>query len=104
MAGPSDQVEQALAESDVIFFDGTFLRDDEMGVAGLGRRRARDMAHWPVGGVDGSARFLARFHAREKWLIHVNNSNPLLCDGDPARRSLVEMGIDVAPDGLELEP
>jgi pyrroloquinoline quinone biosynthesis protein B len=104
VACPSHDIEQALADSDVIFFDGTFFCDDELGAAGLGRRRASEMAHWPVGGADGSARFLARFSAREKWLVHVNNSNPLLCDGDPARRGLVQMGIDVACDGLELEP
>ena len=44
------------AEADVVFFDGTFWSSDELIAAGLGTRRAEEMAHWPVGGPRGSLR------------------------------------------------
>ena len=41
------------ADADALFFDGTFWSSDELIAAGLGTRRAEDMAHWPVGGRRG---------------------------------------------------
>ena len=60
IAGPSPEVEQALADADVVFFDGTFWSSDELVAAGLGTRTAEEMAHWPIGGPGGSLRFLSR--------------------------------------------
>jgi pyrroloquinoline quinone biosynthesis protein B len=55
------------------------------------------MGHWPV---RDSADFLARLRTRDKWLVHVNNSNPLLVDDGAERAWLRERGLDVAHDGL----
>jgi len=76
VAGRSPQLDGALADADVIFFDGTFWSSDELIAAGLGTRRAEDMAHWPIGGAQGSLAFLASLRARRRVLIHVNNTNP----------------------------
>jgi pyrroloquinoline quinone biosynthesis protein B len=59
------------------------------------------MAHWPVGGPDGSLRFLSRLRGR-RVLIHVNNTNPVLREGSPERRALEAARIEVAVDGLEI--
>ena len=101
VAGPSDAVAQTLARADVFFFDGTFWSSDELIAAGLGTRRAEDMAHWPVGGAEGSLAFLARQRGR-RILIHVNNTNPILRDESAERQALTAAGIEVAADGLEL--
>jgi pyrroloquinoline quinone biosynthesis protein B len=101
VAGPSPEVERAVAGADVVFFDGTFWSSDELIAAGLGTRRAEEMAHWPVGGAEGSAAFLARQRGR-KILIHVNNTNPILRETSAERRVLDAAGIEVAVDGLEL--
>jgi pyrroloquinoline quinone biosynthesis protein B len=85
-----------------VFFDGTFWSSDELIAAGLGTRRAEDMAHWPIGGAGGSLAYLARLPGR-KILIHVNNTNPILRDDGPERRALADAGIEVATDGLEIE-
>jgi pyrroloquinoline quinone biosynthesis protein B len=103
VAGPSPALERALREVDVLFFDGTFYRDDELIAAGRGDRRARAMGHWPVDGEDGSAAFLASLPARDKWFVHVNNTNPLLVDDGPERAWLRTIGLDVAWDGLVWE-
>jgi pyrroloquinoline quinone biosynthesis protein B len=102
VAGPSPDVDRALTGADVVFFDGTFWSSDELIAAGLGTRRAEEMAHWPIGGAEGSLAYLARFPAR-KLYIHVNNTNPMLREGGQERRKLEAAGIDVAADGLELE-
>ncbi len=101
VAGPAPAIARALAEADVLFFDGTFWSSDELIAAGLGTRRAEEMAHWPVGGPEGSAVFLARQRGR-KILIHVNNTNPILRETSAERRALDAAGIEVAIDGLEL--
>jgi pyrroloquinoline quinone biosynthesis protein B len=105
VAGPSPAIARALAEADASFFDGTFWSSDELIAAGLGTRRAEEMAHWPVGGPEGSAAFLAgsaRQPGRRRILIHVNNTNPILREGSAERRALDAAGIEVAADGLEL--
>jgi pyrroloquinoline quinone biosynthesis protein B len=102
VAGPSPDVERALAAADLVFFDGTFWSSDELIAAGLGTRRAEEMAHWPVGGAEGSFAFLSRFPARKVY-IHVNNTNPMLREAGKERRQLTAAGVEVAADGQELE-
>jgi hypothetical protein len=76
-AGPSDDIARAADGAGALFFDGTFWSSDELIAAGLGTRRAEDMAHWPVGGDLGSLSFLARVPGRRVY-IHINNTNPML--------------------------
>ena len=101
VAGPSPAIARALEGADALFFDGTFWSSDELIAAGLGTRRAEEMAHWPVGGPEGSGHFLAAQRGR-RILIHVNNTNPILREGSDERRTLDASGIEVAVDGLEL--
>jgi len=102
VAGPSPELSQALAGADVIFFDGTFWSSDELIAAGLGTRRAEEMAHWPVGGPTGSLAFLRGLPGR-KILIHVNNTNPILREDGPERRLVADAGVEVARDGMEID-
>ncbi|HEU4733475.1 MAG TPA: pyrroloquinoline quinone biosynthesis protein PqqB [Kofleriaceae bacterium] len=88
---------------DVIVFDGTFFRDDELTSLGLTTRSARDMAHWPLGGAEGSLRWLAQLPCRRKILTHINNTNPILRVGSRERDELTAAGVEVAHDGLEVE-
>ncbi len=101
VAGPSEAVASALLGASIVFFDGTFWSSDELIRAGLGTRRAEDMAHWPVGGGEGSLGFLARQSGR-RYLIHVNNTNPVLREDGDERRLALAAGVEVAHDGLEL--
>ena len=102
VAGPTAAVHQALAGADCVFFDGTFWSSDELPAQGLGEKRAEAMAHWPVGGEEGSLAALAGLVARRRIYIHVNNTNPLLRD-DSLERALVEgAGWEVARDGMEI--
>jgi pyrroloquinoline quinone biosynthesis protein B len=89
--------------ADCVFWDGTFWSSDELIGQKLGTRRAEEMAHWPVGGDNGSLAWLSRAPARRKILIHVNNTNPLLRDESPERAAAIGAGVEIAHDGLEID-
>jgi pyrroloquinoline quinone biosynthesis protein B len=99
--GWSPAVDQLTAGADCVFFDGTFWTSGELIAAGLGTRRAEDMAHWPVGGSTGSLAYLAKLQGR-RVLIHINNTNPILREDAPERRELAAAGVEVAHDGMEI--
>ncbi|HEY6556124.1 MAG TPA: MBL fold metallo-hydrolase [Polyangiaceae bacterium] len=97
----SSELEHAIGRSACCFFDGTFWRDDELRAQGLGERSARQMAHWPLSGADGSLAFLSRLSHCRRVLIHINNTNPILDEGSPERRQVDAAGVEVAYDGME---
>jgi pyrroloquinoline quinone biosynthesis protein B len=88
-----------------VLIDGTFWRDDEMIAQGLSRKRGRDLGHLPQSGPGGMLEWLAKLPAAtRRILIHVNNTNPILDEDSPERAELTRRGIEVARDGLEIEP
>ncbi len=105
VAGPTPDLLAALAVADCVFFDGTFWSSDELGQQGLGDKKAEDMAHWPLGGTDGSLPFLAQLQraGTRRILIHINNTNPILCSDSPQAREVQAAGVEIACDGLEVE-
>ncbi|HSS00147.1 MAG TPA: pyrroloquinoline quinone biosynthesis protein PqqB [Kofleriaceae bacterium] len=102
-AAPTALLDERARSADAILFDGTFFRDDELTSLGLTTRSARDMAHWPLGGPEGSLRWLADLPCRRKILTHINNSNPILRSDAPEREALAVAGVEVGFDGLEVE-
>jgi len=101
-AGWTDEMESRFAEADAVFFDGTFWSSDELIAAGLGTKRAEDMAHLPVGGPEGGLARLGRLRARRRILIHINNTNPILREDGPERAAVSAAGVEVAHDDMEL--
>ena len=100
--GALDDVEAIVDGADAIFFDGTFWSEDELVAQGLGTARARDMAHVPVGGDQGSLARLATIRASRRVYTHINNSNPMLREGSPERLAVERAGWEVAFDGMEV--
>jgi pyrroloquinoline quinone biosynthesis protein B len=96
-------VSKALRKADCALVDGTFWRHDEMSRAGICEKRALDMGHLPQSGPDGMIETLSGAPAARKILIHINNTNPILDEDSPERRTLDQAGIEVAYDGLEIE-
>jgi pyrroloquinoline quinone biosynthesis protein B len=83
--------------------DGTFWRDDEMISLGLSTKRARDIGHLAQAGPGGMLEQLARLPARtRRYLIHINNTNPILDEDSPERAELARAGITVCEDGMEI--
>jgi len=98
----NDGVRRAIHGADAVFFDGTFWSSDELGVQGLGTKRAEDMAHLPVGGPSGSLAQLAGERTGRRIYIHVNNTNPMLREDSPERAAVAAAGWEVAWDGMEV--
>jgi len=92
-----------MAEADCVMVDGTFWTDDEMIVAGLSTKTARDIGHLPQSGPGGMMDWLDELpkHVR-KILIHINNTNPILDENSPQRAELTRRGIEVAEDGTRI--
>jgi pyrroloquinoline quinone biosynthesis protein B len=99
-------VDEALLDAiegvDALFFDGTLWSDDEMIEASVGQKTGRRMGHMPISGPDGSLASLKSIRCRNKFYIHINNTNPLNCEGSPERKAVEAAGWQVPPDGFEI--
>ena len=91
-----------MEQADCLMVDGTFWRDDEMVVAGLGRKLASDMGHLPQSGDHGMLSVLGPMQRPRKILIHINNSNPILDEASPERAIVDKAGVEVAYDGMDI--
>lgn len=91
----------ALEGHDVVLFDGTFFLEDELSRLGLSKSMAKDMAHVPIDGPNGSLRLLSTLKAR-KIYTHINNTNPILAPGSEERRRVESAGWEIAYDGMEI--
>jgi pyrroloquinoline quinone biosynthesis protein B len=96
----TEQLRDAVQDSDVVFFDGTFWTDGELAKVRSGARSAHEMNHLPIS--DGSLDFLRQSRARRKIYTHINNTNPILMPGSRERAQVEQTGIEIAPDGLEI--
>jgi len=101
-AAMNDALKDRLTNADMVFFDGTLWRDDEMIRAGLGPKTGRRMGHLSVSGDDGVMSLLGGLGIGRKILIHINNSNPILLADSPERAEVEAAGWDVAFDGMRI--
>ncbi len=100
-AAVTPDLRRRLARADVVLFDGTLFKDDEMICAGTGAKTGRRMGHIPIEGSAGSMAALKDVSARRIY-IHINNTNPILVDGSPECATVKAAGWEIAEDGLEL--
>jgi pyrroloquinoline quinone biosynthesis protein B len=91
-----------LRGADLVFFDGTLWRDDEMIAAGLGRKTGRRMGHISMSGPEGAIAALRGVTVGRKVFIHINNSNPVLLADSAERAAAEREGWEIAYDGLEI--
>ena len=70
---------------------------------GLGTKKAATMGHLPQSGAGGMIEILSQLPNARKILIHINNSNPILDEDSPEYSQLLQAGIELAYDGLEIE-
>ena len=90
-----------MSGADVVFFDGTLFRDDEMIATGTGAKTGRRMGHMPIDGEAGSLAALEGLAGRRIY-VHINNTNPILVEGSPERVLVERSGWEVAEDGMEI--
>jgi pyrroloquinoline quinone biosynthesis protein B len=91
-----------LRAGDVLFFDGTLWRDDEMILAGTGTKTGARMGHVSISGPGGSIAAFEGVEGVRKIFIHINNTNPILCDDSEEAAFVRDAGWEIAYDGMEL--
>jgi pyrroloquinoline quinone biosynthesis protein B len=89
-----------LRETDLLLFDGTFWRDDELISLGISQRSARQMDHLPVSGPDGSLARLSSLSRPRKVYTHINNTNPMLVEDSAECRTVTAVGMEIGSDGM----
>lgn len=92
---------ERLRGAELVFFDGTLYRDDEMIRAGLGQKTGARMGHMSLAGEQGTLAAFAPLAVKRRVLIHINNSNPVLLADSPERAQVERAGWIVGYDGLE---
>ena len=95
-------VYDVLDGADGVLFDGTFWSSDELSASGLMNKSAEDLAHWPVGGPEGSLSVLSKISTSRRVFIHINNTNPMVREDSTERRMIEAAGWSVAWDGMEI--
>src|SRR5438874_5110933 len=101
-AAMTDRLRRRLAGSELVFFDGTLWRDDEMIRLGVGDKTGRRMGHISMSGDDGA---IAAFHdlgVKRRIFTNSNTSNPVLLDDSPERQLAKAAGWEIAYDGTEV--
>src|SRR5205807_2533427 len=99
-AGAVDDAVRSVARgADLLLFDGTFWSDGELRAAGVDAVTAREMGHLPVSGAGGSVGALPRLGAKRTVLVHINNTNPILCRDSAERAQVEAAGVEVGDDG-----
>lgn len=100
-AAMTDDLRGRIAGADIVFFDGTLWRDDEMVSAGLSHKTGRRMGHMSLSGGEGTINAFRPIGVGRKVIIHMNNSNPVLLDDSAERAEAEAAGWTVAQDGME---
>ena len=102
LGGIDDNLVSYFERSDCLLVDGTFWMEEEMILAGVGTRLAKEMGHLPQTGEHGVINLLKHYPEQRKVLIHINNTNPILNEDSPERAELDRAGIEVASDGMDI--
>lgn len=90
----------AIDNTDALFFDGTLSVDDEMILSGEGQKTARRMGHVSM---DQAILALRNINARQRFFIHINNTNPALNRTSKERKAVEAAGWRIAEDGMRIE-
>jgi len=101
-AAMTDAISERLRGAELVLFDGTLWRDDEMIRAGLGSKSGRRMGHMSLTGAEGTLAAFDSLAVKRKILVHINNSNPVLLEESRERAELATAGWEVAYDGMRL--
>ena len=102
-AALDDALAGRLAGADVALLDGTFFTDDEPQRVGLGDRTAVQMGHAPISGTAGTLGRFGGLPCRHKVYTHINNTNPILIEDSPERRTVERAGVVVGADGMTFQ-
>jgi pyrroloquinoline quinone biosynthesis protein B len=103
-AGLNAELAARIRGADLLFFDGTLWRDDEMIRAGLGHKTGARMGHMSMSGPGGSIAAMAGLGIAQKVFVHMNNTNPVHRPDSDERAEAEAAGWIIGQDGMEITP
>lgn len=101
LASYSKECEELAESSDLVFLDGSFWNDDELIQATGSGKTAREIGHLPLSGPDGLLQQFPKSTRGNRFLIHINNTNPILDEQSVECHLVREVGWEIAHDGME---
>ncbi len=99
----TDELRARLYGSELVLFDGTLWKNDEMATSKVGEKTGQRMGHMNNSGPDGTISIFQDIEINRKIFIHINTTNPILLQSSPERREVEESGWEVSYDGMEIE-
>ncbi|MCC4597958.1 pyrroloquinoline quinone biosynthesis protein PqqB [Xanthomonas campestris pv. phormiicola] len=98
----TDALRERLRGAELVFFDGTLWRDDELLQLGVSAKTGQRMGHLSIDGEAGTLRAFADLDVARKVFIHINTTNPILDAGSAERATVSAHGWEVAHDGMDI--
>jgi len=95
----NDDVRGYLERAELVFFDGTLWRDDELIDQGLSQKTGQRMGHISM---QKAMDELDTLNIERKIFLHINNSNPALRSDSVERQRVEAAGWQILADGTEL--
>lgn len=99
-----ERVRARIDGCDLLLFDGTLWRDDELVQLGVSPKTGKRMGHVSMSGADGTMARLAGLDIGRRIFIHINTTNPVLAADTPERAEAEARGWHVPVDGEEIHP
>ena len=93
------EVRDRLTDADLVFFDGTLWRDDEMIALGLSQKTGQRMGHMAMSQTIPN---LAEIAIGQRVFLHINHSNPALDPHTSERQHATDAGWVLPHDGMEI--
>src|SRR5260370_10459905 len=101
-AAMTDRLRRRLTGSELVFFDGTLWRDDEMIRLGVGDKTGRRMGHISMSGEDAAIHAFRDLGVKRGIFIPITTPNPVLLGDSPERQLAEAAGWEIAYDGMEV--
>lgn len=91
-----------LKGSEMVLFDGTLWKNDEMESSNVGQKTGQRMGHMNNSGPNGTVEVFKKIDVKRKIFIHINTTNPILLGTSEERKFVESNGWEVSYDGMEI--
>ena len=98
----TSELSEKLKDSELVLFDGTLWKNDEMASSKVGEKTGQRMGHMNNSGPDGSIEAFKDLNVKKKIFIHINTTNPILLLDSNERKIVEENNWEVSYDGMEI--
>ena len=99
----TEELSIKIDNSELVLFDGTLWKNDEMASSKVGEKTGQRMGHMNNSGPEGSMEAFKNLNVKQKVFIHINTTNPILLSTSNERKIVEENGWEVSYDGMEIK-